>query len=265
MAPGICAALLALALALAAASPAPAAESALEIMRAQRDLHRLRDEQETITMRIVSRTGGVKERRIARHVLTDARNLSKILLRFLAPRDVQNTGLLTWEAADGDDDQWLYLPAARTVRRIAAGSKKSRFMGTHFAFEDLRPESLPLHRYTLVGPEACDGRECWVIDAVPASDRQAADSGYGRRRLWVRRDNHVTVRQEYHDRQGALEKVATARKLINVVGTVWRPDEVEMRDARDGSRTLLIVERRVVNSGLPESFFTEIELTRDQP
>lgn len=50
-------------------------------------------------------------------------------------------------------------------------------MGTDFAFEDLRPENLPLHRYALVGSETIDGDDVFVIEATPATEREAADNG----------------------------------------------------------------------------------------
>ena len=247
---------------LAIGVPPAGAQTGPEIMKKQRDLHRSRDEQETQILRLVSKGGSTKERRVVRYTITSAQDLSKILIRFLSPRDVENTGLLTWEAADGDDDQWLYLPATKKAKRIASSGKKNRFMGTDFAYEDLRPEALRLNRYTLLGTETLDGQLCWIVEAVPATDRQAADSGYSKRKLWVRQDNHYSVKREYYDKKGKLEKVETARKLVNVRGTIWRADEVEMRDVQEGTRTVIAVQARGVERGLADTLFTEVELTR---
>src|SRR5688500_12341486 len=246
---------------LALASPA-AAQSGAEVMSKQRELQRVKDEEERQALKLVSRSEATKERKLVRWVLTGSGDLDKILVRFLAPRDVENTGLLTWEAKDGNDDQWLYLPAVKRPKRIAASGKKNRFMGTDFAYEDLRPEAVSAHRYEVVGNEAVDGADCWVIQATPATERQAADSGYGKRRLWVRKDHHLTVKREYFDKQGKLEKVETHRKLVNVTGTVWRANEIEMHDVQQGTRTLVTIESRAVNRGLKDDFFTETELIR---
>ncbi|MGH7390321.1 MAG: outer membrane lipoprotein-sorting protein [Candidatus Rokuibacteriota bacterium] len=237
-------------------------QSALEIMQAHRKLHRVRDEQERQLVRIVSKAGAVKERKVVRYTMNGADDLDKILVRFLAPRDVENTALLTWEARDGDDDQWLYLPATRKSRRIAASGKKNRFMGTDFTYEDLRPENLAVNRYTLVGRERVDGQECFVVEAVPATERQAADTAYSKRRIWIRTDNHAVSRREYYDRLERLEKVETMHKLVNVKGTAWRPDEFEMHDVRRGTKTVVVVESRAVDRGLTDAFFTEAELRR---
>jgi outer membrane lipoprotein-sorting protein len=247
----------------AVAAPAPAADpSALDVMKKQRAVHRVKDEEERQAVKLVSKSGATKERKLARYLLSGAGDLDKILVRFLAPRDVENTGLLTWEGKDGDDDQWLYLPAVKRPKRIAASGKKNRFMGTDFAYEDLRPENVAAHTYALVGSETVDGADCFVIDATPAGERQAADSGYSRRRIWVRKDTLVTVKREYYDKQARLAKVEHHRQLVNVSGAVWRADEVEMRDVQNGTRTVITVESRTVNQGLKETFFTETELIR---
>ncbi len=247
---------------LAPLPPAAGAPSGPEIMQTHRQLHRLRDEQERQLVKLVSKTGAVKERRVVRYTLNGPDDLDKILVRFLAPRDVENTALLTWEALDGNDDQWLYLPATKRAKRIAASGKKNRFMGTDFTYEDLRPENLAVNRYTLTGREPVDGHDCFVVEAVPATERQAGDSAYSKRRLWVRTDTHAVSKREYYDRQGRLEKVETFRKVVNVKGTAWRPDEYEMHDVQAGTRTIVVVESRAVDRGLKDDFFTEAELMR---
>lgn len=238
------------------------AQSALDIMKKQRAVLRVRDEEETQQMTLVNKNGETKQRKIVRYTAMGADDLSKTLVRFLAPRDVENTALLTWEAKDGDDNQWLYLPATRKAKRIASSGKKNRFMGTGLAFEDLRPEPLGLHHYTLLGSESVDGHDCWVIEATPATERQASESGYRRRKLWIRQDNYWAVKREYYDKRDKLEKVQTERKLKQIKGTVWRADEFELHDMQSGTRTIVIIERRLHDQGLKDGFFTEIELTR---
>jgi hypothetical protein len=241
---------------------AAAAQSGLEIMQKQRELQRASDEVEVSVMKIYSKTGQVKERRLVSYALTPRGGLAKTLLRFLAPRDIENTALLTWEGQGGDDDQWLYLPATRRVKRIAASAKKNRFMGTDFSYEDLRPENLALHVYALAGSERVEGQDCYVIEARPATERQAEDSGYSRRKLWIRKDIYATVKQEFYERRGRLEKVGASRDLVNIKGTLWRAREIEMRDVQRATRTVMLVESHSIDTGLKDSFFTEAELTR---
>jgi len=242
---------------------APAwAQSALEIMQTHRARQSARDEEERVLMKLVDRGGGVKQRTLARYLLRGRDDRDKILVRFLAPRDVEGTAVLTWEGRDGQDEQWLYLPALKRTKRIGASDKKNKFMGTEFTSDDLRPEAVALHRYTLAAEETLDGQPCWVIEAVPATERLAEEAAYGKRRLWVRKDSFAIVKREFYDRRGALEKVQLDRGLAPVTGTIWRPAEVEMANRQNGNRTILVIESRRVDAGLPENFFTEAELMR---
>jgi hypothetical protein len=248
--------------ALAAAPATAAAQSGLDVMTQQRERQRVKDEEERQLLKVVAKSGAAKERKLVRYVMTGPGDLDKILVRFLAPRDVENTALLTWEAKDGDDDQWLYLPSIKKPKRIASSGKKNRFMGTDLSYEDLRPENLGAHRYALAGAEAVDGADCWVVEATPATERHASDSGYSRRKLWIRKDNHATAKREFYDKQNRLEKVEAHRKLVNVAGTVWRANEIEMQDVQNGTKTVVIIESRAINRGLKADFFTEAELLR---
>src|SRR3989442_12968655 len=231
--------------------------SALAIMEKNRELHRARDEEEALAVKIVDRRGAVKQRRLVRYTATGADGLSKVLVRFTAPRDIANTGLLIWEARTGDDDQWLYLPGVKKVKRIAASGKKNRFLGTDFSYEDLRPEALAAHRYESAGSEAVDGQDCWVIDAFPATEREAADSGYSKRRLWVRKDVTQIVKREFYDGKGRLEKGQSDRKLVNVKGALWRGNKIGRHDGRNNGGPEMPKGGRVGDTGLNVRMLTK--------
>ena len=62
----------------------------------------------------------------------------KTLVVFRKPKDSKGISLLTHSVNGGDDDQqWMYLPNLKRVKRIAPGGKKSRFVGSEFTFEGL--------------------------------------------------------------------------------------------------------------------------------
>ena len=73
-------------------------------------------------------------------------------------------------------------------------------------------------------------------------------------------DNHVTVKREYYDKPGKLEKVQEDRKFSVATGTAWRSDEVEMRDVQAGTKTTFSIISRAVEKGLGEAQFTLAEL-----
>jgi hypothetical protein len=245
-------------LAMSIATPA-FAEEPVEVIRRSVAAHRLPDEKEDRTMRIVAASGDAKERQITVWSMTTPAGRSKTLARFTAPRDVEGTAILTWEGEAGQSgDQWFFLPALRKAKRIASGGRKVRFMGTDFSYEDLAPEDPSSWAYVAAGEGEVDGAACWIFDATPVSP--SVDTGYTKRRLSVRKDNLYIVRRELFDTSGTLTKVQTDRKLVNVAGTAWRADEVTMEDKTSGSSTVLTIRSREHSKGLKEDLFTTAAL-----
>lgn len=245
-------------------APPASGQTGLDVMKKQKELLKTQDEYEVLKMALVNPQGQKKERKVVRYTKTDKSDLNKIFIRFTSPRDVENTGLLTWEKKGGDDDQWLYLPATKKAKRIASSGKKNRFMGTDFSFEDLRPEPLDAYEYKLLGTESCDGKSCSVVEAVPKTEREKQDSGYSKRKFWVLQDNHFSVKREFYDQTGTLEKIERSTDLKSLGGTLWRANSIEMEDVKKRTKTILTVEQRKINQGLTDDVFTERELTKEK-
>ena len=62
----------------------------------------------------------------------------KSLIVFDSPADIDGTALLSHAKILDADDQWLYLPALKRIKRISSVNKSGPFVGSEFAFEDLR-------------------------------------------------------------------------------------------------------------------------------
>lgn len=227
-----------------------------EIMEKQRELHKSHDEEETLKMELIDKKGRVKEREIIRYSLALPNDLNKFVIKFLKPRDVEGTGLLTWENKDRDDDQWLYLPAMRKEKRIAKSGMKNEFMGTDFTYGDLRPEDLDAHDYNVIASETIDGHECYVIEALPKTEERKRESGYSKRKLWVRKDILYTVKIEFYDERGKLLKVETDEGLKNVKDTMWRSEKITMHNVKKKHKTVLTSKERKIDQGVSEDIFT---------
>ena len=227
-----------------------------EIMEKQKELQQTKDEKEVIKMRLIDKKGRIKDREIVRYSMETESKLNKIMMVFTKPRDIKGTGELTWEQTERDDDQWLFLPALRKEKRISSSGKKNRFMGTDFAFEDLRPEDLTAHQYKLIGNEKIDGKDCFLIEAFPSTKKEKKESGYSKRRLWVRKDIFFTIKKEYYDRKGKIRKIEEARNPESITGSVWRSSDITMQDLKKKHKTILVIKSRAANTGLKESFFT---------
>lgn len=244
------------------AGPA-AAQSALDIMKEQAKRHQTRSEETRSKVVLVNPAGKEKERELVTIANRGDDGLSRILLKFVAPADIRNTGLLTWEQpGDKDDEQWLYLPATRTPTRIASSSKKNAFMGTDLAYEDLRPENLDAHTYTVLREEAIDGKPCWVIEALPSTDKEKVESGYAKRHFWVRKDLYLTVQTEFYNRSGKLFKRATFADLQNLGGDLWRAKTVRVETLDRKTATVWTTTEQKVNQPVDENLLTQQGLAR---
>lgn len=247
-----------------AASPVPAQEAPTgrEVMELYDAQQRTADSEVAIDMTLVNGRGDARDRALTMWTRTREDGGREVLIRFHEPPDIEGTGFLQIERQDGEDDLWLYLPALRRTRRIAGSARRDPFVATHFTYEDLDPEDLDEHRYTLVRSETVDGRPAWMVEAAPVGEA-VERSGYDRRRLWIDRERHTLLRADLYDREGALRKRLTAGDVRRVSGTErWRPHTLVMEDLVEGGRTRLRMREYVLDQGLGADRFSERFLRR---
>lgn len=233
------------------------------IMEEQERRHDVDSEVNYWAMTLVDSRGRERDRSLVSFSKTLDSGVSRTLLKYLEPTDIKDVGLLTWEQPTGqEDDQWLYLPASRQIKRIAGGSKKNSFMGSDLAYEDFRSEDLDEHSYELIGEEALDGQACYVVEALPATEEEQRDSGYSKRVFWIRKDIFLTVQTEFYNRRDRLSKVAKYTDLKQVSDTAWRVDLVVMETLKAETRTLMRTTKRAINEPIDESLFATQMLKR---
>lgn len=189
--------------------------------------------------------------------------LSRMLTKFSEPADIHNVGTLTWEQpGDREDDQWLYLPDLKRVKRVTGGSKKNLYMGTDLAFEDLRPEDTDVHTYRTLRQEVYEGNRCWVIECLPATDEEKKNSGYTRRLLWLDQEHLRVLRTDYFGAGEKKIKTAVARDWRQVQGTLWRPGVTDVSRLTTGTRTRIQLTRLEINQGVDPVLLTRMGLER---
>jgi hypothetical protein len=228
-----------------------------EIMDKQKARHESTTEYEAIKMVLVDSSGKTESRELQRYS-KNKDGLFKYLVRFNSPADIKGVSLLTWQQKDREDDQWLYLPAVgEKLKRIAGGGKKTYFMGTDFAYEDLRSEKLDDHTYNVLREEALDGKNCWVIEALPATESEKQSSGYSKRIMWVQKDTLVSLKVEYYDQTGKLMKTGTSFDIQPAKGDLMRAGKVLMDHHLNKHKTVMGTVERKINEPIDDSLFTE--------
>ena len=129
-----------------------------------------KDQRATLVMTLRNRQGQESRRALRINTLEVDDDGDKSLTVFDSPRDVKGTAFLSFTHSTKPDDQWLYLPALKRVKRISSRNKSGSFMGSEFAYEDLSSqevEKFPLQVAARRGPST--GRTPWSWSTTPST------------------------------------------------------------------------------------------------
>ncbi|MEQ8234739.1 MAG: outer membrane lipoprotein-sorting protein [Gammaproteobacteria bacterium] len=182
----------------------------------------------------------------------------KSLSVFDSPKDIKGTALLSYTHALEPDDQWLYLPALKRVKRIASANKSGPFVGSEFAYEDLTSQEVEKYSYKWLRDETLDGREAFVIEAYPAYE----NSGYTRQVVWLDKEMYRPIRIDYYDRKDALLKTLEAGDWNRYLDRYWRPGRMNMVNHQTGKSTELLWDNYQFKTGLSDRDFDQATLKR---
>ncbi|MYD32173.1 MAG: outer membrane lipoprotein-sorting protein [Nitrospira sp. SB0661_bin_20] len=152
------------------------------------------------------------------------------------PRDVQGTALLTHAHKREADDQWLYLPALKRVKRISSSNRSGSFMGSEFSYEDLSAPEVEKFTYRYLRDEPCGDLTCTVCERFPVDKKE---SGYSRQVVWQDKDELRIWKIEYYDRKDAHLKTLTIGNYTQYLDRYWRADEMTMVNHLTGKSTVL--------------------------
>jgi len=177
---------------------------------------------------------------------------------FDRPADVKGTAMLTYTHKQDFDDQWLYLPALKRVKRISSSNKSGPFMGSEFAYEDLSSQEVEKYRYKWLRDDDYNGVKCFVIERNPV-DR---NSGYTREVVWLDQNEYRTLKVDFYDRKNALLKTLTLGKYQQFLGKYWRAGEMQMVNHQTGKSTMLEFTHYQFKTGLNDEDFNQNSLKR---
>ncbi len=240
-----------------------AEESGYDIMKERDKRHTRQSEYVQLNMSLFDRKGREKKRVMHLWFYKDEKKQGRTLMKFSSPSKIRGTGLMTWEQkGDKEDDQWLYLSASKRVKRIMGSSKKNLFMGTDLAYEDFRPENLKTHNYMILREEKLDGKDCWVIEALPSTASEKKHSGYSKRIMWIQKDNYVNVKTEFFGRGEKLIKTGFYRDLKHIKGKLWVSNITEMMRVSSKTKTVIIKTNRKIDHKIDRRIITQQGLKR---
>ena len=203
-----------------------------------------------VRMTLTNARGETSERRMRSAMLEVLGDGDRTLVVFDEPADVKGSAVLTYSHASAADDQWLYLPAVRRVKRIASSNKAGPFMGSEFAFEDLASQEVEKYSYRLVGEDTLGGLPAFVVERDPVDPK----SGYTRQRVWYDQQHYRPLKIDYYDRKDALLKTLTYERY-QAYGAFWRARAQVMVNHQTGKRTRVEFGEFRLNAGLTPADF----------
>ncbi len=166
-----------------------------------------------------------------------------------SPADVKGMSLLVWKNVDIDDDRWLYLPKLDYVGRIAAGDKRTSFVGSDFLYEDISGRALDADTHELLGTTD----KHYVLKSTP---KDAAGVDFTYYKMWIDREQYIPMRVEYYDKRDYNYRSYEALKVedIDDYPTVTAS---RMSDKRTSRETVIQFFKVAYTLDIPESIFTE--------
>ena len=210
------------------------------------------------TMVLRNKQGQESRRQIRIKVLEAPGDGDKSLFVFDQPRDVKGTAFLVHAHKEKPDDQWLYLPALKRVKRISSSNRSGSFMGSEFSYEDMGGTEVERYTYKYLRDEPCGDAACTVVERFPTSKR----SGYRRQVVWQDKDELRVHKVEYYDRKNAHLKTLTLAKYQKYLDRYWQAAELTMVNHLTGKSTVLSATEFDYQTKLNERDFTRTGLKR---
>lgn len=206
-------------------------------------------------MTLINAHGDKTERRMSSKVLEGTDDGDKSIITFLWPADVKDTRMLTWTHKKENDDQWLYLPSLKRVKRISSRSKSGSFMGSEFAYEDLGSQEVEKYTYVYLRDEDLNGRKTQVLQRTPTDKK----SGYSKQIVWMDIEYQQATKIDFYDRKGELLKTFTFSGHTQH-GRFWRADVIEATNHQTRKRSLLNWSKRQLGVSLKADEFSKDSL-----
>lgn len=182
----------------------------------------------------------------------------KSLITFDSPKDIKGTAFLSHTHSLTPDDQWLYLPALKRVKRISSSNKSGPFVGSEYAYEDLSSQEVEKYKYKWLRDETLNGRESFVIERFP----QYEHSGYTRQIVWLDKEMYQPLQLEFFDRKNSQLKTLQFLDYKQYLDQYWRPGSMQMTNHQTGKSTTLSWTDYKFKNGLSDRDFDKNTLKR---
>ena len=247
------------------AQDAPTAEEVLQAVNARNDGESLT---RTINIVMTDKRGKTREQTAAAYrKYFEADKKSAIF--YLEPANIKDTAFLTFDYAEAgqDDDQWLYIPELRRVRRISSSNRGDYYLGTDFTYEDMKLDtrlSADDYTWSYVGTEQVEGNDCHVIEGIPVSEDIAEELGYGKYKAFVDSEYSFVRKTEVWDVNGNELKTVLSSDWEQI-DDIWAAGKSTAENRKTSHKTVFTFTDIDYASEIDDDLFTEQALKRGAP
>ena len=192
----------------------------------------------------------------------------KTILFYKSPSNVKDTAFLTFDYKDEsvDDDQWLYLPALRKVRRISASDRGDYFLGTDFTYEDIKKEgkvAIEDYTYKTVGREILNDIDTYKVEATTVDDETSKELGHSKFLMWIDSEIKIVRKSIFFDLNGnKLKTVKTGD--IRKVDDIWTRHKLNVQNHKTGHQTIFTFSEVDYISSVDDRLLNKQSLMRGQ-
>ena len=216
-------------------------------------------------MILIDKSGKKRLRKLQTFTKDKGEDTLKMMF-FLSPANVKNTAFLTYDYEDSskDDDQWLYLPELKKVKRIASSDKSSSFMGSDFTYSDMTSRNVEDYTYKIMKEPTIKGHKTWQMLVTPKTEETIKETGNTKSIVFVRQDNFVVIQALNYVKAGKKLKYMLVKDLEKIDG-IWTATEIQMitkKGKKTLHKTILKFSDIKYNQDLEESFFTTRSIQR---
>jgi len=208
------------------------------------------------TMILTDNAGNKDVRKVRRFFRVESDSTMKYLLVFDYPSEVKGVALRFIRDHNGIVENQIYLPAlGKKLSLGGTGGQVCHLLGTDFALEDL-VESPSDFQYARIPDQTIAKVAYFVVEAFPLDKKNDNQTGYSKRRLFIRQDIFFIVRTDYFDHGNRFFKRLTRHDLKKVDKVMWRANMLLMENKEQQHSTLIKINQRVFSQDYvrPEIF-----------
>lgn len=218
-----------------------------------------------LVMELTDRHGKtrIRETRTFRKYYDDEKRTA---IFYVSPKNIKDTAFLTFDYADKqqDDDQWLYLPAMRKVRRISSSDRGDYFLGTDFTYEEIKLEtrvSMDDYNRKVIGEDQVDGFHCLVVEATAINYEIATELGHNKRQDCIDDNIWIMRKSVLWDEKGQLLKTIYFKNIEQVQG-IWSVKLMEVKNHKTQHKSIFYFSDIDYQPEISDSLFSQNSIKR---